>query len=670
MSRQVLIPLMLSLLIGMLGCGKPKPPTEQPELIERVDNIAVLSMKAPGFDKLSLQDKQIAYHLCRAAIAGRDLAYDQNHLNALEIRNLLEEIILHPQGTPWEVLENITTFLKKFWTHTGQYDPVTSRKFLPSFTYRELLTAADSAFNHGADFGVDSIDHLHAKIEKLHPTLFDRDFDPILTNKSPTPPNDILTGSAVNHYHNISLQEADNFPELYPLNSRLVKDNTGIHEEVYRSGSPNLPPGRMAQTVAAVVEELDKARMLARPSQQKALTHLIRYLETGDLQEFRQANIAWVADNSPVDYTIGFIEVYHDPRGQKGTYEGLVYFVDSTRTELMQKLAEHAAQFENLAPWDPQFKNPKPKSMIGRAVNVLVAVGDAGPTCPHGINLPNEEALRATYGSKSVALTNVRDGSRLVWGNATTREFAENDHVIQQWEQWGDITSFLTLAMHEIIGHGSGKMSPDLEGSDADYLKEYASTLEEARADLMALYFIIHPLSQDLGIVPDPACGEAAYRRYIRSDLVNLNWVGDANKIMQDHDRGHHMIVEYLRHVTGAVDTLRHNGKLYLIVTDLDQAHHGVAELLGKVMRIKATGDYQGAKQLIETYGVPLNPAWRDEVQHRMAALDLPDYTAYIMPESTLDALPLGRVNDVNISYPRDFMVQMLTYAGKIPAEE
>ena len=670
MFRHIVISLMLITLLSVFsGCTKKVIPPEGPVLLERTDNIAIVSLKAPGFDKLSIQDKRIAYHLMRASIAGRDLAYDQSHRHALEIRDLLEEIILHPQEIPWEVLENITLYLKKFWTFTGQYDPITSRKFIPEFSLEELTAAADTALNHGANLGVADHGQLHTKIDKLQRSLFDPDYEPIRTNKSPTPPDDILTGSAVNHYHNITLKEAEAFPERYPLNSRLVKDNTSIHEEVYRTGSPDIPPGRMAETMGKVVEELDQARLLARPSQRKALTHLIDYLQTGDLQEFRKYNIAWVADQSPVDFTIGFIEVYRDPRGQKGTFEGIVYFVDSTRTHIMEKIAGNAATFEELSPWDPAYKKTEHSAIAGKAINLLIGTGDSGPMPPLGINLPNEEAIRAQYGSKSVVLSNIDEGSKLIYGNATTNEFAENQQVIDQWTQWGDITSFIMVSMHEIIGHGSGKLSPDLQGTDADYLAEYASTLEEARADLVALYFIAHPISLELGIVPNQACGEAAYRKYARGDLVNLAWIGDADHIEQDHDRGHHMIVEYLRRVTGAIDTLRQDSKLFLIVNDLDKAHQGVAELLSKVMKIKATGDYQGAKELIETYGVKVNTAWRDEASQRIDALDLPDYVAYVMPELTLDALPLGRVNDVKISYPRDFVAQMLTYSGKIPKE-
>ena len=667
MIRRSFIFLLISVLtITFLGCGKQALLPEKPVLVERADDIAVVSLRAPGFDKLSLQDKRIAYHLVRAAIAGRDLAYDQTHRNALEIRNILEEILVHPQGIPWETLEKITLFLKIFWTYTGQYEAITSRKFVPEFSYEELLAAADSAFNHGADFGVKDVNQLHEKIFSLRQIFFNPNYEPILTNKSPEAPYDILTGSAVNHYSNLTLKEADSFKEIYPLNSRLVKDEQGIHEEVYRAGNQDIPSGKMANTVAKVIDELDQARLLASPSQRQVLTHLIRYLETGDSEEFRKANIAWVKDRSPVDFSIGFIEVYRDPRGQKGLFEGVVYFVDSSQTELMERLAQHAAEFEALAPWNSAFKKTKLSPLAGKAVNLLVGTGDGGPICAGGINLPNDESVREKNGSKSVILSNVEDGYDLVYGNATANEFAENDGIGKQWEEWGETTSFLMTAMHEIIGHGSGRISPEFEGNPANALKEYASTLEEARADLVALYFISHPKSRELGIVPNEACGEAAYRHYVRDDLVNLFWVDDLHRFEEDHDRGHHMIVEYLRQVAGAVDTLRKDGKLYLVVNDLEKAHQGVGELLSQLMRIKATGDYQGARNLIETYGVGLNTRWRDEVRERMKGLDLPKQVAFIMPELTLEALPMGRVKDVKISYPRDFVAQMLQYSGKI----
>jgi len=652
---------------GWLGCARHAPAQDTPVLVERDGDIAFVSLRAPGFDKLSLQDRQVAYHLARAAIAGRDLAYDQSYPHCLEIRNLLEEIIVHPKGIPWDVLGKITRFLKRFWTQTGQYDIMTSRKFVPEFTYQELVTAADSALANGADFQVSDRDQLHAKIESLRETLFDAEYHPIKTNRSPEPPDDIVTGSAVNFYSNITLTEAKDYAEKYPLNSRLIKDAHGIQEEVYRAGSPEVPPGRMAPTLAKVIEELDQARLLARPSQREVLTHLIEHFQTGDPEAFRQTNISWVRDQSPVDFTIGFIEVYDDPRGQKGSYEGIVYFVDSTHTRIMEQLAAKASTYEELAPWDPAYKRTEPAVITGRAVNLLTAVGDGGPICATGINLPNDESIREAYGSKSVLLTNIEDGYNLVWGNAFAREFAENDLVFQQWEKWGGVTDFLMIAMHEIIGHGSGKLVHELQGTDADPLGEYASTLEEARADLVALYFIMHPKSRELGIVPDEACGEAAYRNYARGDLVSMVWADDLDQFVEDHDRDHHMIVEYLRRVTGAIDTLRKDDKLYLVVTDLRKMQQGVGELLAKVMKIKATGDYQGAKQLIETYGVALDTVWRNEVQARVDAIDLPIYVAFVMPELTQEALPLGRVTDVKISYPRDFVAQMLGYSGKIP---
>ncbi len=664
MVRYLIIMFLLSAIsIGILGCATEEILPVNPELIETFDDVVVVSIKVPGFEKLSLNDKRIAYHLSRASIAGRDLAYDQTHRHALEIRSLLEEIITHPQGTSWEILENITLYLKKYWTFTGPYDYRTYRKFLPHFNKTELGQAADSAYAHGADFGTATLEELHTLIDEISPTLFDPDFDPILTNKSPDPPDDILTGSAVNYYQNITLAEAEAFEEQYPLNSRLVKDRDGIHEEIYRSGSREVPAGRMAETIAKMIEELDQARMIARPTQQKALTHLIRYLETGDPEEFRLANIAWLQDQSPVDFSIGFIEVYRDPRGQKGFYQGLVYTIDSTRTKKMQLMAQHIAEFEAVAPWDSAYKNPNPIIPTGKAVNVIMGVGGSGPVCPGGINLPNDDAIKQKYGSKNVILTNTNDAAKLVWGNIASNEFAENDKVIAQWEKWGIITRFLSTAMHEIIGHGTQKVEPGAIGK----LGEYASTISEARADLVALYFMPHPISRELGIVPDKDCGEAIYRRYVRSDLLSLQFTGDLSQFVSDHARGHHMIVEYLRQVTGVVDTLRQEGKLYLVVTDLEKMQEGIAELLAEVTRIRTTGDYQAARDLVETYGVPLNTVWRDEVQQRMEKLDLPEHIANIMPELELDAQPLGRVNDINISYPRDFIAQMLSYSHKLP---
>jgi len=640
-----------------------RKPMERKVLLERVQDVAVLQLYADGLERLSPKEKIFAYYLYKAAVAGRDICYDQNHKDALEIRDLLEGIVTHPAGIPKEVLEPILTYAKLFWIHNGPYNTRTFRKFVLAVSEDAFLHAARIAQNHGADLGLRPGETLDAKLQRLRRVIFDPNDQPLVANKNPGPGLDIITGSANNFYENVTLQDLAHFPEKYPLNSKVVKVDNVITELVYRAGSDDIPAGLYAQELQQVIENLQKALPYTSEKQQAALRHLIRFFQTGDPEDFRQYNIAWVQDDPTVDTINGFIEVYKDARGAKGEYEALVGYRHEEMTAIMKQLAAHAQYFEDRAPWRDQYKRRGFQIPVANAIDVLTETGGAGPISWSGINLPNEQALREKYGSKSFLLINIMKASQEAIGSLEAREFAATDEERELEARYGWPARLALVAMHEVLGHASGKASEKLKDDPSTYLREYYSTLEEARADLVALWNFFDDKLLQLGVIPDKRCGEAAYHRYVRSDLTQLRRVTAGDQFEEDHDRATHLIVNYLRDRTEAIETLNKDGKLYLQVQDVAAMRHGVGELLAELMRIKAEGDYNSAKALIDRYGIKFNPEWRDQVVKRAKEIGLPNFVAYCMPKLTPVTDSQGNVIDVKIRYPMDFTAQMLEYS-------
>ncbi|MBL7073749.1 peptidase M49 [candidate division KSB1 bacterium] len=653
----------LFIFLLFFGCARREKPRQY--LLERLGDVAFAQLYADGFEELSLNDKILAYHLYQAALAGRDIAYDQNHRHALEIRDMMEEIVTHSGGIDSTLMDKITAYLKLFWVHTGNYDSNISRKFVPDFIFDELYQAAWTALGNGADLGAEDEKGLNDKLRILERTLFDPNYEPIQTNKSPHSGEDLLTGSANNFYEGVTLEEVDNYPERYPLNSRVVKVDGVIAEQVYRAGNDTVPPGLYAEEISRIIDHLEDALLYANPKQREALGHLIDYYRTGDPEDFRKYNIAWVADSPPVETINGFIEVYMDPRARKGEYEGLVGFVDPDRSRLMRTLVENAAYFERKAPWAERYKKKEFHPPVAKAYQVIMGTGDAGPLCMAGINLPNDEEIRENYGCKNFFLANVMDAFRGVSQGRVVDEFHPTPEEVQLLKDFGADGANALIAMHEVVGHGSGRVADTLRFDPDVYLKEYASTVEEARADLCALWHIFDDTLMALGVIPDPRCAEAAARRYVRNDLLILRGVPEGDQLEEDHDRGQHLIVNYLMEETGAVEPLKKDGKIYLYINDLKRFHQGVGELLIELQRIKAEGDYQAIKKLVNSYGVKFDPVWRDEVIGRVKAIDLPRYTAMVMPRLNPVRNKFGTITDVKISYPMDFMTQMLEFSGK-----
>jgi len=638
--------------------------TERGYLLEKVDKVAIVQLYADGFEDLSLDDKILAYYLYRAAVAGRDITYDQIHRHGLAIRNMLEEIITHSHGIDEAILEKTAHYLKLFWVFNGNYG-TNSRKIVPKFSFEDLASASKAALSNGAQFGIRNQSELEEMLSKVKRTIFDQDFEPILANKSPEEGEDVITASGNNYYEGVSLKDLEGFEEKYPLNSKVIKKDGKIAELVYRAGTDQIPKGLYSKELNQVIDYLKKAMPFAKQGQRRALEHLIRYFKTGEPTDFEKYNIDWVKDSPTVETINGFIEVYNDARGAKGEFEGMVCFVDKKTNQVMKNIANLAQYFEDKAPWDDKYKKRNITAPVANAVTLLLGVGGEGPISVLGINLPDAQNIRETYGSKNFILTNVSGVRYKLDAEKTAREFALTEEEVKLDQLLGEKADLLHTTLHEILGHGSGKVSQRLKKDPADYLQEYYSAMEEARSDLVALWHIFDEKLMGLADI-DERCGEALYRYYARADLLRLRTVKQGDRLEKDHARGRHMIVSYLKDKTKAIDVVERDGKVYLSVNDIQKMKQGVGELLSTIMSIKAEGNYQEAKRLVERYGVRVNTQWRDQVVRRAEAIDLPDHYAFVMPELELVTDRSGKITDVKISYPQDFTKQQLRYSGKI----
>jgi dipeptidyl-peptidase III len=629
--------------------------TDRRYLLERVDDAAVVQLYADGFDELPLDQKILIWHLYRAALAGRDIYYDQRHARSLEMRDLLEGILTHPAGVAPDVLAEVERYTKLFWINSGPYNNLTARKFVLKCTRDELLAAAATAARNGAS--------IPAALEPLLPMFFDPDVDPIVTNKSPGDGKDILATSANNFYVGVTMAELESFEESYPLNSRVVKKDGALVEEVYRVG------GRYDREIREIVGHLRAAVTYAPPPMAHALNALIKFYETGEETDRVAYDIAWVEDkDSPVDTINGFVEVYMDARGIKGAWESLVYYVNRHKTQNIRAIAANAQWFEDRMPWAPEYRKEGVRGVTANAIDVVVECGESAPVTPIGINLPNDQVIREAHGSKSVSLSNVNVAYDKSTQPEFRREFAWTPEEADRAAKWSAIAGELTTDLHEVIGHGSGKVAERLNGSPQNFLKEQYSALEEARADLVALYFVADPKIAELGIVAAEDQTEivrAEYEGYARNALVQLRRIREGTQIEEDHMRNRQMIVRWLMAHSTAIESRRRDGKTYYVMVDPEAFREAVGRLLHEVQRIKAEGDYEAAKALFEQYGVHFEAELRDEVVARVERLQMPSYTGFVQPRLAPVLAPDGTITDVRISYPQDLRAQMLEYSGR-----
>lgn len=664
-------------ILGAAACGSQPTQTSQSSatpaatgaaaaadrqyLLERVGDAAVVQLYADGFDALPLAEKTLIWHLYQAALAGRDIFYDQKHALNLQMRDVLEAIIAAPGIDPATRAE-IERYTKLFWINSGPYNNKSARKFVLGCTPEAFSAAAHAAAAAGARFPAMNGETLDQLLARLKPMFFDPAVDPMVTAKTPPPGADILTASANNLYAGVSMKDLAGFHEEHPLNSRLVKRAAGLTEEVYAAG------GRYGRQISAIIGHLEAAVPFATEPMARALRALVTFYRTGRDSDREAYDIAWVQDKaSPVDTINGFIEVYLDARGIKGAWEGLVFYVNREKTTGIQKLAAAAPWFEERMPWEPKYRKQGVRGITANAIDVVIETGDAGPVTAIGINLPNDQQVRELHGSKSVSLANVRDANDKSTLPEFRTEFSWTPAEAERSSRWSALAGELTTNMHEVIGHASGKVEERLKGSPQTVLKEHYSALEEARAELVALYFLPDAKLAELGLVNAADQAElvrAEYEGYARNALVQLRRVREGTQLEEDHMRAIQLIVGWLARNTKAIEIRSREGKTYYVVTDPEAFHAGIGRLLHEVQRIKSEGDYAAAHALIEGYGVHFDSRLRDEVVARVDALNLPSYTGFVMPK--LDAVKdaAGRIADVKISYPRDLTAQMLEYSA------
>ena len=670
MLKKVLV---IMSIVGSAACGSgssdyqapaaPAAPADRKYLLERVDEAAVVQMYADGFAELSLKEKTLVWHLYQAALAGRDIFYDQRYAHNLEMRDLLEAVLTHKAGVDPATLSEIERYTKLFWINSGPFNNLTARKFVLTCTPDAFAAAVKAAAGAGAQLplkGGETVDQLLAR---LQPMFFDPAVDSMVTNKTPPKGQDILASSANNLYVGLTMRDLEGYMEAHALNSRLVKQGGKIVEEVYRVN------GRYSGQIAAIVEHLEAAIPFATEPMAKALAALVKFYRTGEKADREAYDIAWVQDKaSSVDTINGFVEVYLDARGIKGGWEGLVFYVNKEKTSEIQKIAQNAQWFEDHMPWDPKFRKQGVKGITANAIDVVIETGDSGPITPVGINLPNDQGIREHYGSKSVSLSNVSEAYDKSTLPEFRSEFSWTPEEAARAAKWNALAGELTTNMHEVIGHASGKIEERLNGNPQSVLKEQYSALEEARADLVALYFLPDPKIVEIGLLSQADHAEvvrAEYEAYTRNALVQLRRVRQGTQIEEDHMRNRQMIVGWLMANTKAIDVRTRDGKTYYVMNDPAAFREGVGRLLSEVQRIKAEGDYPAAKQLFEKYGVHFDPKLRDEVVARVERLHLPSYSGFVMPKlEAVRGADADVISDVKISYPQDLTSQMLEYAA------
>jgi dipeptidyl-peptidase-3 len=632
-------------------------------LVEQVDDAAVVQYYADGFDALPLDQKLLIWHLSRAAIAGRDIYYDQRYRHSLEMREVIEEILVHGEAVAPDVLAKIRRYAKLFWINSGPHNNLTARKFVLTCTPAELRDAATAAVGAGARLPLKSGETIDALLARLERPFFDASADPLVTSKTPGSGRDILTASANNLYESVTMGDLEGFEERYGLNSRLVKRNGRLEEEVYRAG------GRYGAQIREIVRHLRAALPHATAPMRLALEALIRFYESGEDADRVAYDEAWVDDkDSPVDTINGFIENYLDARGVKGAWEGIVCYVNHAKSEGLRRLAEAAPWFEARMPWDPKYRRTHVTGVTARAIDVVVETGEAGPVTAIGINLPNDQRIREVRGSKSVSLANINEAYDKSQPSSFRREFSWTEDEVARAEKWGAVASEVVTAIHEVLGHGSGKVAAHLEGQPQLALKEQYSSLEETRADLVALYFIPEAKSAEVGLLPaahQTEIVQTEYEAYSRNALTQLRRVREGGTIEEDHMRNRQAIVHWLVAHTKAIDVRKRDGKTYYVMVDAAAFREGVGRLLGEIQRIKSEGDYDAARAFFDAYGVHFDPALRDEIVARVDKLNLPSYTGFIQPRLAAVTGPDGEITDVGISYPLDLEQQMLEYSGK-----
>ncbi|WP_027377910.1 dipeptidyl-peptidase 3 family protein [Kaistella palustris] len=627
--------------------------------IDRFADIEVLRYDVPGWNDLTLKEKSYVYYLSQAGYAGRDIIWDQNYKNNLTIRRALEHIYTTYSGdkstADWQ---NFEIYLKRVWFANGIHHHYSNEKMKPAFSrvyFEQLLKETKTPLS-----------------SEVADVLFnDKDNKKVNLDLS----KGLLEGSAVNFYgEGVTADEADSYyanmkspdperPLSTGLNSKLVKENGKLTEKVWKSG------GMYGAAIDKIIYWLDKARTVTENQKQAdALALLIAYYKTGDLKSWDDYNIAWVnATEGNIDYNNGFIEVYSDPLGHKGSYESVVQIKDFDMSKKMEVLSKQAQWFEDNSPLLPQHKKKNVVGVSYKTVIVASESGDSSPSTPIGVNLPNADWIRAEHGSKSISLGNIIDAYDKAAGSGRLKEFVNDEEELRLAQKYGELASKLHTALHEVVGHASGQINPGV-GTPKETLKSYASTMEEGRADLVGLYFLYSPKLQELGLVDDwKAVGMEAYDSYIRNGLMTqLVRLDPGADIEEAHMRNRQWVSAWVfekGRKDNVIEKLTRNGKTYFNITDYAKLHELFGELLRETQRIKSEGDYNAAKNLVENYGVKVDQAIHKEVLARNAKYSEAPYRGFVNPYITPVAGTNGKVTDYVLKYPKTFAEQMLQYA-------
>lgn len=678
MRRELFAVLILFSLFGNAAFGQAKSQKKaaakrQSALVDRVGDTGFVQVKAESFRTLNAKQQELAYWLYEAAIAIDPIIYDQLSAYALREKRLLEEVIAHKEGIDPQVMKKITDYTKLFWANRGNHNDLTAQKFVPDFSFDDLKNAAQTAQKNGAFKSsyadlppLSDGDALDKELDELKASIFDPEFEPMDTAKSPSGGKDIIQASSNTFYPGLSLNDLKDFKEEHPLNSRVVRGSDGkLEEQVYRAGTSDgsIPPGVYATFLKRANEYLAKAQALADPKQAEVIADLIRYYQTGDFNDWLKFGTDWVQDNATVDFANGFIEVYRDARGAKGSSQSFVSVTDKKVTEAMVKLAQNAEYFEQKAPWDTKYKKTSFTPPVVKAVETVIETGDFHVTTV-GDNLPNENQIHEKYGTKNFLFTGSSRALSDASGTAAAKEFDPDPQTLARDIKYGNEARDLFTAMHEVIGHGSGKLSDRLKSGAEPFLKEYFSTLEEGRADLMALWNAFDPKLKELGLITNQEeVAKAMYDSAAIVALTQLRRIPKGDTIEEDHERDRALIEGYIKDkAPGSIEQFDRNGKTYIRVKDYQLMRKGVGMLLAELMRIKAEGDYDAIKALVDKYGVHFDPALRDQVVARYKKLNLPTYYAGIYPMLTPSGS--GKTERIQMSYPRDAVKQYLSYGS------
>ena len=664
---------MVTALSLLTACGgNPKTTAEAEKFdytVEQFADLQILRYRVPGFEDLSLKQKELVYYLTEAALQGRDILFDQNGKYNLTIRRMLEAVYTGYNGdknTPdFKAME---VYLKRVWFSNGIHHHYGSEKFVPGFTpefFRQAVQSVDAATLPLAEG--QTVEQL---CEEVFPVIFDPKVMPKRVNQAAG--EDLVLTSACNYYDGVTQQEAEDFynalknpqdetPVSYGLNSRLVKEDGKIQEKVWKVG------GLYGQALEKIVYWLKKAEGVAETPEQKAvIAKLMDFYETGDLKTFDEYAILWVKDlNSRIDFVNGFTESYGDPLGMKASWESLVNFKDLEATQRTELISGNAQWFEDHSPVDGQFKKEKVKGVSAKVITAAILAGDLYPATAIGINLPNANWIRSQHGSKSVTIGNITDAyNKAAHGNGFNEEFVYSDAELQLIDKYADVTDELHTDLHECLGHGSGKLLP---GVDPDALKAYGSTIEEARADLFGLYYVADPKLVELGLTPSADAYKAQYYTYLMNGLMTqLVRIEPGNNVEEAHMRNRQLIARWVYEKGAAekvVELVKKDGKTYVVINDYEKVRDLFGRLLAEIQRIKSTGDYAGAHDLVEAYAVKVDPALHAEVLERYKKLNLAPYKGFVNPkyEAVTDAD--GTITDVTVTYDEGYAEQMLRYS-------